>query len=164
MLSPVAIKNGVCPRSGCSSALMQQATWRTSLRASVENVWHVESCVTKTDIHLLWGNMLTKERTFVLKTYHATCSYRHAKEAFHTEFLNSATTLSDSSILRRLKVFRTSHGREDCTQRWLWSTSSKHTSWSHRIHTHPLVDSLLVLKPAFVHFSEFHLDDLCFTL
>ncbi len=71
----------------------------------MKNVWHVESCVTKTDIRVLWGNMLTKERIFVLKTYYATRSNHRVTEAFHTEFANSVTTLSDSSILRLVRKF-----------------------------------------------------------
>ncbi len=49
--------------------------------------------------------MLTEERIFVLKTYYATRLYRHVKEAFHTEFPNSVTTLSDSSILWLVRKF-----------------------------------------------------------
>ncbi len=61
----------------------------------MENIWRVERCVAKTDICLLWGNMLTKEQIFVLKTYYATHSYCCVIEAFHTEFPNNATMLSD---------------------------------------------------------------------
>ncbi len=71
----------------------------------MENVWHAKSCVAKTVVYLLWGNMLTKERIFVLKTYYATCSYRCVKEVFYTEFPNSVATLSDSSILRLVRKF-----------------------------------------------------------
>ncbi len=70
----------------------------------MENVWRMKSCVAKTDIRLLWGNMLTKERIFVLKTY-ATHLYHCAKEAFHTESPNSATTFSDSWILQLVRKF-----------------------------------------------------------
>ncbi len=87
--------------------LTQHAAWRTSVRISVENIWQcVKSCIAKTDICLLWGNMLTKERIFVLKTYYATRSYHCVKEAFHTEFPNSLTTLSDSSILLLVRKFK----------------------------------------------------------
>ncbi len=72
----------------------------------MENVWCAESCIAKTDIRLLWSNMLTKERIFVLKTYYAMHLYRRVKESFHnTEFPNSVTTLSDSSILRLVRKF-----------------------------------------------------------
>ncbi len=84
---------------------MQQAAWRMSASGNVENIWRVESCVVKTDICLLWGNVLTKERIFVLKTCYATHSYRRVKETFHTEFPNSATTLSNSLILWLARKF-----------------------------------------------------------
>ncbi len=70
----------------------------------MKNIWYTESCVAKTDVRLLLGNMLTKERIFVLKTYYATRSYHRVKEAIHTEFPNSETT-SNSSILQLVRKF-----------------------------------------------------------
>ncbi len=80
---------------------------------SVENVWCAERCVVKTDIRLLWGNMLTKEWIFVSKTYYATRSYRRVKEAFHTEFPNSVTMLLDSSILWLVRKFEEAGSVQD---------------------------------------------------
>ncbi len=89
----------------------------TSARGSVENVWCAESCVVKTDIHFLWGNVLTKERIFALKTYFATRSYRRVKEAFHAEFPISATTLSDSLILHLVGMFEEAGNIQDKLQK-----------------------------------------------
>ncbi len=85
--------------------MAQQAMWWTSARGSVENIWHSQSCIAKIDICLLWGTTLTKEQIFVLKTYYAMRSYRRMKETFRTEFPNSATMLSDSSILWLIRKF-----------------------------------------------------------
>ncbi len=57
--------------------------------------------------------MLTKEQIFVLKTYYATHLYRRVKEIFHTEFPNSATTLSDSLILRLVTKFEEAESIQD---------------------------------------------------
>ncbi len=78
----------------------------------MEKVWHTESCVAKTDIRLLRGNMLTKERVFVLKTYYATCLYCRVKGAFHTKFPNSVTTL-DFLILRLVRKFEEAGSVQD---------------------------------------------------
>ncbi len=51
------------------------------------------------------GQRVNEERIFVLKTYYAMRSYCCVKEAFHTEFQNSAATLSDSMILRLVRKF-----------------------------------------------------------
>ncbi len=88
-----------------------------SMRDSVENVWRVESCVVKTDLRLLWSHMLTEERIFVLKTYYAKRLYRRVKEAFHTEFPNSATSLSDSLILRLVRKFEEARSIHDTLQK-----------------------------------------------
>ncbi len=94
----------------------QRVVWRTSVRGSVENIWNTESCVAKTDICLLWergADKLRKEQIFVLKTYYATYSYRLVKETFRTEFPNSATTLSDSLILRLPRKFKKAGNVQD---------------------------------------------------
>ncbi len=65
--------------------------------------------------------MLTKEWIFVLKTYYATRSYLSVKVAFHTEFLNSATT-SDSSILLLARKFEEAGNIQD-------------KLWKERLHT-----------------------------
>ncbi len=57
--------------------------------------------------------MLTKDQIFVLKTYYVTPSYRRVKETFHTEFSNSATTLSDFSILWLVRKFEEAGSVQD---------------------------------------------------
>ncbi len=112
--------------------------------------------------------MLTKEQTFVLKTYCATRLYCRKKAAFHTEFSISVTMLSDSSILRLVRkfkeagreAFRINCGRQNRTQQRLQSVSRKYASWSHRIFL-AFVVTILCKYTDFVQFSEFHLRDLC---
>ncbi len=45
--------------------------------------------------------------------YYATYSYHPVKEALHTEFQNSATTLSDSSILWLVRKFEEAGSIQD---------------------------------------------------
>ncbi len=51
------------------------------------------------------GQHVNEGTDFCVKNYYALRSYHRVKEAFHTEFPNSATTLSDSSILWLVRKF-----------------------------------------------------------
>ncbi len=136
---------------------MQEAVWRT---------FGAESCVAKTDIHLLRSNMLMKERIFVSKTYYATRSYCCVKEAFHTDFPNSATTLSDSSILRLVRKFEEAGSIQDKLrkERSHMAMTTERVKREGRWSFPTFAVTILCKYTDFVRFSEFHLRDLCLTL
>ncbi len=115
----------------CLAALVPPLSDATSrvTNEREKQFWRVESCVAKTDICLPWGNMLTNEQTFVLKTYYATRLNHRLKEAFHTEFLNSVTLYSDSSILRLIRKFEEVGSVQD-------------KPWKGRPHTATTVESV----------------------
>ncbi len=140
---------------------MQQAEWWTSTKDGVENVWCMETCIAKTNIWLLWSNMLTKEWILVLKTYYATDSYRRVKEEFYTEFPNSTTTLSDFSILWLVRKFKEAGSIQDKPRKGRPHTA---TTMEHVESEQRWAVTILCKYTDFVRFSEFHLCDLCLIL
>ncbi len=113
---------------------------------------------------------VNKGTDFLLKTYYAKRLYHRVKEAFHTEFPNSATTLSDFSILQLVRKFDEAGSIQDKLRKGRLHivTTTECVEEVHKLiaqNPYTSTRSLAAqVKTSFVRFSKFHLHDLCLTL